>query len=268
MRARLHGKQSAAARQQQQKWNEMMFTENSIEMPSREIPVGRRRSGARRHSRNGAAPAMSIPVGCSGTALQRSNGQMIFNEGDEARHYYKVVTGRVRLYKMRADGRRQIVEFLIPGDVFGLECGTEHTLIAEAIGRTALERYPYGQIERLGDEQPDVGHRMMTMLQRNLSAVRHHMVMLGQDTAKERVAAFLALLAARFGMTGSGVLDLGMGRQDIADYVGLALETVCRELTTLEHDGLIEVMDHRQVAISNLTALQSLADGQSALLLR
>ena len=246
----------------------MMLTESQIQVPVRKIPGPQKRSGKCKPSRTGAGPALTIPPGCNGTALQLSNGQMIFNEGDEARYYYRVVVGRVRLYKMRADGRRQIVELLIPGDFFGLESAKEHTLIAEAIGRTVLERYACGQIERLSNEQPDVRHGMMTMLQSNLSAVRHHMVVLGQDTAKERVAAFLATLAGRFGMTGSGVLDLGLGRQDIADYVGLALETVCRELTTLQHEGLIEVMNHRQVAICDLAALQSLADGRSESYLR
>jgi CRP/FNR family nitrogen fixation transcriptional regulator len=214
------------------------------------------------------APSASVhtrgarPAAGAGATLEFANNQMIFSEGDEAEHFYKVVSGRVRLCKMRFDGARQIVDLLIPGDIFGLECGKEFTLTGEAIGRTVLERYAAGQIERLSDERLEVRRQLMAMLQSNLSAARNHMMMLGRETARERVAAFLVLLAGRFGITECGVLDLGMGRRDIADYVGLALETVCRELSTLQQEGLIEILDHRRVAIGDVAALQSVSEGQ------
>jgi len=216
----------------------------------------------------GAAPSPGAhmrgphPATGAGATLEFANNQMIFSEGDEATHFYKVVSGRVRLCKMRFDGRRQIVDLLIPGDIFGFECGKEFTLTAEAIGRTVLERYPARQIERMGEERLEVRRQLTAMLRSNLSAVQNHMMMLGRETARERVAAFLALLAGRFGITECGILELGMGRQDIADYVGLALETVCRELSTLQHQDLIEILDHRRVSISDVGALQSISEGQ------
>ncbi|MBU6444858.1 MAG: cyclic nucleotide-binding domain-containing protein [Alphaproteobacteria bacterium] len=201
------------------------------------------------------------PAPGAGALLRFRNNQMIFNEGDEANYFYMVVSGRVRLCKMRYDGRRQIVDLMIPGDIFGFEYGTEHTFTAEAIGKTVLDSYSCRPIERLSEERLDVRRDLMTMLHHNLSSVRNHMVLLGRETARERVATFLATLAIRFRITGRGVMDLGMGRRDIADYLGLALETVCRELSGLRHAGLIEILDHRRIAVLDMAALQSISEG-------
>ena len=87
------------------------------------------------------------------------------------------------------------------------------------------------------------------------------MVMLGCETARERVAAFLAALAIRFRITDNGVMDLGMRRRDIADYVGLTLETVCRQLSSLQQEGLIEILDRRRIAVLDVAALRSISEG-------
>ena len=210
-------------------------------------------------SRNeGSSPSPQL----AGVVLRLGNDQMIFNEGDETRHFFKVVSGRVRLCKMRCDGKRQIVEFLIPGDIFGFEVGSEHTLIAEAIGKVVLERYSFNQIERLSQTYPNVRQHFLAILHRHLYSMQNHMVMLGRETAKERVASFLAAFAGRMNIAKNGVVNLGMGRRDIADYVGLALETVCRELKSLQRAGWIEILDRRRIAIHNLPALQSIAEGR------
>ncbi len=205
---------------------------------------------------------ISWPPQVSGATIRLCAGQMIFGEGDKVKHFYRVMTGKVRLCKMRCNGRRQIIDFLIPGDLFGLEFGAEYPFNGEAIGEAVLERYSFQQIEQLSDERLDIRRHLMMLLQRNLSAIQCHMVMLGTETAKERVAAFLASFAARLDIINGGILDLGMGRQDIADYVGLALETVCRELGGLQREGLIEVLDRRRVAICDAAALQAIAEGR------
>ena len=184
-----------------------------------------RQANKRKFSNARGDQRISVPQ-FAGATIRLRNNQMIFNEGDEVRHFYKLMAGRVRLCKVRCNGRRQIIELLIPGDIFGFEFSAEYPLIAEAAGKVVLERYPFHQIERLSEGRPDVPRYLMTLLQRNLSAVQNHMVMLGRQTAKERVAAFLASFAVRLDITRSGVIDLGVARQDVADYVGLALETV------------------------------------------
>lgn len=101
------------------------------------------------------------------------------------------------------------------------------------------------------------------MLQRGLSTAHWQMVMLGLGTAKERVATFLVIMAKRVGITHSGILELSVGRNDIADYTGLTLETVCRQLSILQHEGRIEILENRRIKISNPESLQSVCDGRS-----
>ena len=196
------------------------------------------------------------------TTSRFGRNQTIFNEGDDARYSYKILEGGVRLCKVRADGRRQIADFLLPGDMFGFEDGDEHSLTAEALGDVVVMRCARNQVERLSDESPDVRRKLMTLLRRELSAAQQHLVMLGRQTAKERVSSFLLLLADRNGAEDGDALDLPMGRQDIADYLGLTIETVCRALTDLKRESLIAIPNRHQVVIRRLEALEVVAEGE------
>ncbi len=195
------------------------------------------------------------------TTSRFGRNQTIFNEGDDARYSYKILEGGVRLCKVRSDGRRQIADFLLPGDMFGFEEGDEHSLTAEALCDVVVMRCARNQVERLSDESPDVRRKLMTLLRRELSAAQQHLVMLGRQTAKERVSSFLLLLAERNGAEDGEALDLPMGRQDIADYLGLTIETVCRALTDLKREGLIAIPNRHQVVIRRLEALEDVAEG-------
>jgi CRP-like cAMP-binding protein len=198
------------------------------------------------------------------TTSRFGRNQTIFNEGDDARYSYKILEGGVRLCKVRPDGRRQIAEFLLPGDMFGFEVGDEHSLTAEALCDVVLMRCPRSHVERLSDESIDVRRKLMALLRRELSAAQEHLVMLGRQTAKERVASFLLLLAERNQADDGDALDLPMGRQDIADYLGLTIETVCRALTDLKKDGLIAIPNRHQVVIRRIEALELVAEGDEA----
>ncbi len=198
------------------------------------------------------------------TTSRFGRNQTIFNEGDDARYSYKILEGGVRLCKVRSDGRRQIAEFLLPGDMFGFEVGDEHSLTAEALGDVVLMRCSRSQVERLSDESVDVRRKLMFLLRRELTAAQDHLVMLGRQTAKERVASFLLLLAERNDAEDGVALDLPMGRQDIADYLGLTIETVCRALTDLKKDGLIAIPNRHQVVIRRIEALELVAEGDDA----
>lgn len=201
------------------------------------------------------------PIKAVSTSLRFARNQTIFNEGDPVRYSYKLLEGGVRLCKVRPDGRRQIAEFLLPGDVFGFEMDQEHAMTAEALGEVVVLRVPRGQLERLSDELPSLRKKLMSMLCRELVAAQEHLVMLGRQTAKERVASFLILLASRRGAEDGDALGLPMGRQDIADYLGLTIETVCRALTDLKREGLIAIPNRHHVVLNDLAALEEVAEG-------
>jgi CRP/FNR family nitrogen fixation transcriptional regulator len=197
-----------------------------------------------------------------GTVSRFSRRETIFNEGDPANYSFKIISGAVRLCKMLTDGRRQIAEFRLAGDFFGLESGDEHVLTAEALSDVVVARYARTRLDRLEDDEPTLRRSMMTMLRRDLNSAQQHLIMLGRQTAKERVASFLFQLAERQDAQDGGSIEVPMGRQDIADYLGLTIETVCREITNLKRQRILSVPDRHHLVIRNMEALQAVADGE------
>jgi CRP/FNR family nitrogen fixation transcriptional regulator len=195
-----------------------------------------------------------------GTIARFARNETIFSESDEARYSYRVLKGAVRLSKVMLDGRRQIAQFLLPGDMFALDSDDEHSLTAEALTEVSLICYPRSQVERLSDDVPEVRRELMASLRRELSAAQDHLVMLGRQTAKERVASFLLQLAKRH-KESRGRVEFPMSRQDIADYLGLTIETVCRALTELKRLCVIATPDRRHAVIRNFDALEAIALG-------
>jgi CRP-like cAMP-binding protein len=197
-----------------------------------------------------------------GAVVNLARGKTIFSDGDDSEYSYKVVEGAVRLSKVMLDGRRQIAEFALPGDMFGFECGDAYELTAEAVTPVTVIRYHRTHIERLGDEFSDIRKELMAHLRHGWTSAQAHLVMLGRQTAKERVAAFLLALAVNRGIKNGQSLNLPMGRQDIADYLGLTIETVCRTLTDLKADRVITIPDRHCVVIRSMEALEDLANGE------
>src|SRR5262245_64096496 len=156
----------------------------------------------------------------------------IYGEGEPADYLYKVIIGTVRTYKVLSDGRRQIGAFYMAGDVFGLEMGDEHTFSAEAITEARVLVVKRSALVALAERDSDVARQLWALTGRELSRVQDH-IMLLIKTAQERVAGFLLEMADR--ATHDGAVELPMSRQDIADYLGLTIETVSRTLTTLEN---------------------------------
>ena len=196
-----------------------------------------------------------------GTVAHFSRNTTIFSDGDEARYSYRIVSGTVRLCKLMMDGRRQIAEFLTSGDIFGFEWLDTHALTAEALTDVVVVRYARTRLDRLGEERGDVQRSLMAVLSRDLWAAQNHLVMLGRQTAKERVVSFLLALAERHGPGNGGTLDVPMGRQDIADYLGLTIETVCRAISELKRARLIDVPNRTQIVLRNLARLHEIAGG-------
>lgn len=196
-----------------------------------------------------------------GVVLNLARGKTIFSDGEDSEYSYKVVEGAVRLSKVMLDGRRQIAEFALPGEMFGFEYGDAYALTAEAVTPVTVIRYRRAHIERLGNEFSDIQQELMAHLRRGWTSAQAHLVMLGRQTAKERVAAFLLALAANRGVKNGRSLDLPMGRQDIADYLGLTIETVCRTLTELKVAHIISIPDRHRIVIADMDRLEDLANG-------
>jgi CRP/FNR family nitrogen fixation transcriptional regulator len=192
----------------------------------------------------------------TGHALQFGRNEEIYGEGTPAEHLYKVVSGAVRTYRILADGRRQIQAFYAPGDVFGFEFERENTHSAEAIVKSRVLLIRRCTVSALAEQDNDVACQLWALTARELRRVQDHGMMLVK-TARERVVSFLLEMAAR-GPAGQPLM-LPMSRQDIADYLGLTIETVSRTLTSLESDETIALPNSRRIILRDHAALSRLA---------
>ena len=187
-----------------------------------------------------------------GVAMQFGRNVEIFGENEPAEYLYKVISGSVRTYKILNDGRRQIGAFYLPGDIFGLEMGEDHSFSAEAIIDSNILIIKRSAVVSLAARSNEVARHLWTLTGEELTRVQHH-IMLLVKTAQERVASFLLEMAAR--MSSERAFELPMSRQDIADYLGLTIETVSRTLTQLENAATIELPTSRQVVLRNRATL-------------
>jgi CRP-like cAMP-binding protein len=187
-----------------------------------------------------------------GAPMAFSRNTEIYGENEPAEYLYKVISGTVRTYKMLNDGRRQIGFFYLPGDVFGLEVGDKHSFSAEAIADCKVLVIKRSSVIALAARETDVARQLWEMTATELRRVQDH-IMLLIKTAQERVAGFLLEMAAR--APGANEIELPMSRQDIADYLGLTIETVSRTLTQLEKSAAIAVRTSRHVVLRNRAAL-------------
>jgi CRP/FNR family nitrogen fixation transcriptional regulator len=197
-----------------------------------------------------------------GSTLRFKRNETIFAEGDRSGQVYKVTSGAVRTCRVLMDGRRQIVDFFLPGDFFGLDWQDVHSFSAEAIADAVIVSYPRNQIERLGETIPGVQKRLMAILCKGLALTQDHLVMLGRQTAIEKLAWFLVRKAERL-HADDRPLELPMSRLDIADYLGLTIETVSRGLGELKRHRHIAIASGHRIAIRNIEELRSLANGET-----
>ncbi len=182
----------------------------------------------------------------------------VFGEGDPAEYLYKVVSGAVRICKLMSDGRRQIGAFYLPGDMFGLETDEVHNFSAEAIDDSRILVVKRSAFLAEAARECAVVTELLTETMGHLQRAQIHMLLLGRKNAQERIAAFLLDMASRLSRTGE--IELPMSRQDIADYLGLTIETVSRTLTQLERDGLIGIPASRRIVFRNRAALDVMND--------
>jgi CRP/FNR family transcriptional regulator len=169
----------------------------------------------------------------------------------------------VRLSKSTPDGRRQVVDFLIEGEFFGISSDRCYGYSVEAIARTTLVRYARARLEAAIEAQPDLARRLFGIACAELQRARQHLLLLGRKSADEKIASFLLTLALRLDPEGDALdaLQLPMSRQDMADYLGLTIETVSRTLTRLRRDGLIALPTPQHVLLLRPERLRDLAEG-------
>ncbi len=168
--------------------------------------------------------------------------ELLFGQGETSARVFSVSRGVVRIYKLLPDGRRQVVGFALAGDFLGLTLQDNHALTAEAIEPTAACSFPRAAFRRLVDGNLVALRRMNVIVSQELSAAHDRMMMLGRYTAEEKMAAFLLAWRDRQRGRALKIVTLPMSRRDIADYLGLTIETVSRTFTKLERAGVIGIV--------------------------
>jgi CRP/FNR family nitrogen fixation transcriptional regulator len=196
-------------------------------------------------------------LGMTGQVMHVAPDRRIYQEGDDVRSVYKVASGVVRTCKFLSDGRRQIDGFHLPGDLFGLESGTDHRLTAEAVTDCMVISYRRRGMEAQISQDNATARLFFIFAMNSLSRTRDHALLLGRGSAAQKLATFLLEIAARG--ANDHVVELPMGRQDIADYLGLTIETVSRTLSHLDRGGVIHLASVRRVILKDLDALNDLA---------
>jgi CRP/FNR family transcriptional regulator, anaerobic regulatory protein len=190
-------------------------------------------------------------------------GQHVFRAGDAQLDLYEVVSGTIRLYRNLKDGRRQVIGFLFTGDLIGVELQSQHFYSAQAIGAASLRSVPVTTVRELAFEQPRLLFELHATLARETAAAQDLMLAIGRADPEERLARFLVALARRNPQPGRDpvAIVLSMPRRDIADHLGLTIETVSRTLTKLVKQRLIKLSRRRSIQILDPDALEALMEG-------
>jgi CRP-like cAMP-binding protein len=187
-----------------------------------------------------------------GATMRFSGNVEIYGAGEPAEYLYQVVSGTIRTSRFLIDGRRQIGGFYLPGDIFGLDAGDEHAYSAEAVVDSRVAVIKRSAVIGLAARDGEVARQLWALTWRELARAQDHMLLLVKS-AHERVAGFLLEMASR--SPERDEIELPMLRQDIADYLGLTIETVSRTLTILETEAAIALPSSRRIVMRNRTAL-------------
>jgi CRP/FNR family transcriptional regulator, nitrogen fixation regulation protein len=194
-----------------------------------------------------------------GARLHFTRNETIFNQDDPAEYVYRILSGTVRLCRYMPDGRRYIVDFMLPGDLMGFVESPDLPASAEAVTEVTLVAFPRVCFDRLAKENAAVRTQLLCHLSASLLTAQQHMFVLGCQKAKERVASFLLRLADRVDLASGFRLDLAMSRQDMADHLGLTIETISRMISALRSEGAILIPNTQQIVLRDIVALRALA---------
>jgi CRP/FNR family transcriptional regulator len=190
-------------------------------------------------------------------------GDTLFSAEEPTNFVGTVVQGTIKCFKLLADGRQQIVGFLFPGDFVGSPTRETTHAFAEALTPVELCVFPFPAIQRLIREMPNLERRLLQLANADLDLAQEWMLLLGRKTAQERLATFLLLLGQKAQARGiaDGPIDLPMNRSEIADYLGLTIETVSRQFSKLKASGHIRIAHNNEVTIRDLHQLTEIAEG-------
>jgi CRP/FNR family transcriptional regulator len=223
-----------------------------------------------------AAPSYQNAAVLSGETIERSAslrdlfkgqpsdcyaaGEAIFWEGDEAGHIFDVLEGVLRVYRILPDGRRAIIGFIYPGDVLGVSFQSRYLFTAEAVTDVRVRRFARGRFFSLVNESSELRPQLFAILCDEMSAAQDQMLLLGRKSAEERVVSFLLAVHHKSGV--GSTIELPMSRLDMADYLGLTIETVSRMMTGLTRRGLIAPAGRHAMVLRRLSALREIAGAE------
>lgn len=210
------------------------------------------------------------------TRLRIEPQQIVFQEGDPVAHVFNVTSGVVKLYELLLDGRRQITGFLLPGDFLGLASRAGYSYSAEAVNDVSLCRFPRHRLEEAFDRFPQLQRRLFDIANDELVAAQDQILLLGRKTAREKIVSFLLRLSEREQRRSAGgaaapsqvalpavelpPVALPMTRGDIADYLGLTIETVSRSLSQLKSNALITQKSLTEIELTDIGALREITE--------
>src|SRR5712691_2962093 len=203
---------------------------------------------AMRKEPSAGTAAPTGPIEPVGAPMSFARNAEIYGENDPADRLYTVISGTIRTCKVLIDGRRQIGAFYLPGETFGLETGDVHAFSAQAVTDAEVLVVKRSDLILRAEWDNEVTRRLWILLGRELQRAQGHALLLGK-TARERVASFLLEMAGR--IRSSDEVELPMSRQDIADYLGLTIETVSRMLTQFENRSTIALPSSKRIALRN-----------------
>jgi len=209
----------------------------------------------------------TLPMDCTTpqTAEARLKpGAYLYFEGDEVEWLYQVKSGVLRLTRLLADGRRQVIAFGYPGDIVGFPAADLHHTDCEALTDVRLQSFRRSHLES-GEGDPKLHSSLLQAALREIGAMQDHFMMLGRKSATEKLASFLCVLSDRVGedLGAYRQINLPMSRSDIADFLGLTTETVSRTFTQLRKSQIIAIDNIHTIIIQRPTALLGLAEGDS-----
>ncbi len=184
-------------------------------------------------------------------------GEALFWEGDPAGQIFDVISGVLRVYRIMPDGRRAIMGFIHPGDVLGVSFQNRYLFTAEAVTEVKIRRFARSRFFGLINETPALRPQLFAILCDEMSAAQDQMLLLGRKNAEERVVSFLLSVHRKVGIGAD--IELPMSRLDMADYLGLTMETVSRMMTSLARRGLIALGARHTVTLRKLAALREIA---------
>ena len=187
-------------------------------------------------------------------------GQHLFHQGDDDRNIYKIESGLVRLYRILSDGRRQIISFRFAGDILGFKAGTERHCGAEAVTSVQVRSLDQNSAYRRLRDEPALAPQLVNLLSQELENARDQIAVLNRRSAIEKLAAFILELHRRQGECGT--VEIPLSRTDIADFLGLTIETVSRNLTKLRTKRIIGLPRIHSLVIIDFDRLEALADGE------